>query len=117
MNSSEYVNLIYGLKKLIMEQFISETSENNEQGETNMKMNLTEFLILKDLIKKIIKEEQLSSETSETSGTSKNNKLGGHYEEYDEDGNLIFSANFKNGLLKGYIEGIGNIALKKPENE
>ena len=35
----------------------------------------------------------------------------------DEDGNLIFSANFKNGLLKGYIEGIGNIALKKPEND
>ena len=111
MNSSEYVNLIYGLKKLIMEQFISENSKNNEQGETNMKMNLTEFLILKDLIKKIIKEEQMNGETS------KNNKLGGYYEEYDEDGNLIFSANFKNGLLKGYIEGIGNITLKKPEND
>ena len=110
MNSSEQVNLICGLKKLIMEQFISETSKNDNQGETNMKMNLTEFLILKDLINKLIKE-QMSSETS------KNNKLGGHYEEYDEDGNLIFSANFKNGLLKGYIEGIGNIALKKPEND
>ena len=92
------------------EQLSSETSKNNEQGETSMKMNLTEFLVLKDLINKLIKE-QLSSETS------KNNKLGGYYEEYDEDGNLIFSANFKNGLLKGYIEGIGNIALKKPEND
>ena len=68
-----------------------------------MAMNSTEFLILKD--------EQMSSETS------KNDKLGGHYEEYDEDGNLIFSADFKNGLLKGFIEGIGNIALKKPEND
>ena len=118
MNSSEYVNLIYGLKKLIMEQFISENSKtsenskNNEQGETNMKMNLTEFLVLKELINKLVKE-QLSSETSKNN----KNKLGGHYEEYDENGNLIFSANFKNGLLKGYIEGIGNIALKKPENE
>ena len=112
MNSSEYVNLIYGLKKLIMEQFISENSKNNEQGETNMKMNLTEFLVLKDLINKLIKE-QLNSETSKNN----KNKLGDHYEEYDEDGNLIFSANFKDGLLKGYIEGIGNITLKKPEND
>ena len=110
MNSSEYVNLIYGLKQLIKEYFISETCENDKQGETNMKMNLTEFLILKDLINKLIKE-QMSSETS------KNAKLGGYYEEYDEDGNLIFSANFKNGLLKGFIEGIGNITLKKPEND
>ena len=113
MNSSEYVSLIYGLKPLIKEYFSSETSENNEQEETNMKINLTEFLALKDLINKLIKE-QISSKTSEA---CKNNKLGGHYEEYDEDGNLIFSANFKNGLLKGYIEGIGNITLKKPEND
>ena len=111
MNSSEYVNLICGLKRLIKEYFSSETCKNDKQGQTNMKMNLTEFLMIKDLIKNPIKEEQLSSETS------KNNKLGGHYEEYDEDGNLIFSANFKNGLLKGFIEGIGNIALKKPEND
>lgn len=73
--------------------------------------------MIRDFIKDSIKEEQLSSETSKTSETSKNNKLGGYYEQYDEDGNLIFSANFKNGLLKGYIEGIGNIALKKPEND
>ena len=110
MNSSEYVNLIYGLKQLIKEYFISETCENDNQGETNMKMNLTEFLILKDLINKLIKE-QLSSETNKT------NKLGGHYEEYDDDGNLIFRANFKNGLLKVLLEGLDNIALKKPEND
>ena len=67
--------------------------------------------MIRDFVKDSIKEEQLSSETSKT------NKLAGHYEEYDEDGNLIFSANFKNGLLKGYIEGIGNIALKKPTND
>ena len=75
-----------------------------------MAITISELLMIRDFIKDSIKEEQLSSETF------KNNKLGCHYEEYDEDGNLIFSANFKNGLLKGYIEGIGNIALKKPEN-
>ena len=76
-----------------------------------MAITLPELLMIRDFVKDLIKEEQLSSETS------KNNKLGGYYEEYDEDGNLIFSANFKNGLLKGYIEGIGNITLKKPEND
>ena len=76
-----------------------------------MAITLSELLMIKDFIKDSIKEEQLSSEAC------KNNKLGGHYEEYDEDGNLIFSANFKNGLLKGFIEGIGNITLKKPEND
>ena len=75
-----------------------------------MAITLSEYIMLQDTMKDLIKE-QISSETSET------NKQGGYYEEYDEDGNLIFTANFKNGLLKGYIEGIGNIALKKPEND
>ena len=78
-----------------------------------MAITLAELLMIKDFVKDSIKEEQMSSETSKNN----KNKLGGYYEEYDEDGNLIFSANFKNGLLKGYIEGIGNIALKKPEND
>ena len=78
-----------------------------------MAITLAELLMIKDFVKDSIKEEQMNSETSKNN----KNKLGGYYEEYDEDGNLIFSANFKNGLLKGYIEGIGNIALKKPEND
>ena len=78
-----------------------------------MAITISELLMIRDFVKDSIKEEQMNSETSKNN----KNKLGGHYEEYDEDGNLIFSANFKNGLLKGHIEGIGNIALKKPENE
>ena len=76
-----------------------------------MAITLPELLMIRDFVKDLIKEEQLSSETS------KNNKLGGHYEEYDEDGNLIFRANFKNGLLKVLLEGLDNIALKKQEND